>query len=325
MKHPTLQKIINPGFPLIGLLIVLYLGSWVLNYIYIRDFQAYPAVSIRVFQPNFFWLISGILLITALNILLITQINSKFSIIRIKTFLPAFIYALLITAWKESHFLIYTHLALTAFLISLMLFWGMYKNKKAVTTAFWGSLIISFMGIVNPIYLFLLPISWIGFTLLKCNSTRVYLAALMGILTPWIFYLSFQYFMGNEILIFQTLKTELQPNFLLAEASLYEQIYISITVFILIIGLIGIYTNLYNDSIQTRQNINFLLLFLILLIVLILIFSRQIHALMPMIAFCIAMLLAHPFSLNRIKLYPLLFIIFCIVNAVYMLVNYIKV
>ena len=124
MKHPTLQKIINPGFPLIGLLIVLYLGSWVLNYIYIRDFQAYPAVSIRVFQPNFFWLISGILLITALNILLITQINNKFSIIRIKTFLPAFIYALLITAWKESHFLIYTHLALTAFLISLMLFWG---------------------------------------------------------------------------------------------------------------------------------------------------------------------------------------------------------
>lgn len=325
MKHLTLQKIINPGFPLIGLLIVLYLGSWVLNYIYIRDFQEYPAVSIRIFQPNYLWMIVGIMLITALNILLITQINSKFSIIRIKTFLPAFTYALLITAWKESHFLIYTHLALTAFLISLMLFWGMYKNKKAATPAYWGSLIISLTGLVNPIYLFLLPISWFGFVFLKCNSTRIFLAALMGVVTPWIFYLSFQYFMGYEMLIFQTLIAELQPNFLLAEASLYEQIYISAIVFILIIGLIGIYNNLLNDSIQTRQNINFLLLFLIILILLIFIFSRQTHALMPMIAFCIAMLLAHPFSLNKIKFYPLLFIIFCIVNVVYMLINYIKV
>ncbi len=325
MKHLTIQKIINPRFPLIGLLIVLYLGSWVLNYIYIRDFREYPAVSIRIFQPNYFWLIISIMLITALNILLITQINSRFSIIRIKTFLPAFIYALLITAWKESHFLIYTHLALTAFLLSLMLFLGMYKDKKAVIPAFWGSLIISLTGLANPIYLFLLPITWFGFSLLKCNSTRVFLASLMGILAPWIFYLAFQYFMGNEMLIFQTLLLELQPNFLFAAASLYEQIYISAIVIFLIIGLIGIYTNSLNDSIQTRQNINFLLLFLIMLITLIFIFSRQTHAMMPMIAFCLAMLLAHPFSLNRMRIYPLLFIIFCVVNVVYMLVNYIQV
>jgi hypothetical protein len=33
-------------------------------------------------------------------------------------------------------------------------------------------------------------------------------------------------------------------------------------------------------------------------------------------------LLSHPFSLNKSKLYPLLFIFFCIINIVYMFFNY---
>jgi hypothetical protein len=322
MRYPNLKKIIQPNMSLTGMLVLVYLVSWVLNYFNIPDIQNYSSASIRVIQPNPLWLTLIIFLITIFNILLIIQINSKYSIIRVKTFLPVFFFALFISAWKESHLLCLSHLALTIFLLSLLLFMGMYRNKKAVEPAFLGSLLISLTGIINPVYLFLLPITWIGFIILKCFSTRVFLASLMGLLIPWLFYFSYQWYTGNEIHHFDTLIFEFEPTFLLTGRALHEKIYIAFVVVSLIISLAGVYTNMLNDSIQTRKNINLILLYLIFLVILVFSFAKHALAFLPFIAFCFAMLFAHPFSLNKSKFYPLFFIFFCLVNITYMILNY---
>ena len=322
MKYPSLKKIIQPDMPLTVMLIIAYLVSWVLNYIYIPDFQNYSSASIRILQPNPFWISLIVFLITVLNILLIIQINSKYSIIRIKTFLPVFFFALFITTWKESHLLSLSHLALSVFLLSLLLFLGMYRNKKAVEPAFLGSLLISLTGIINPVYLFLLPVTWIGFMILKCISTRVFLASLMGLLIPWLFYFSYQWFMGNETHHFDTLIFEFEPSFLLTGRTIHEKIYIAFMVVSLIISMAGVYTNMLNDSIQTRKNINLILLYLIFLVLLVFSFAKHALAFLPFIAFCFAMLFAHPFSLNKSKFYLFFFYIFCLVNIAYMIFNF---
>lgn len=322
MKSPTIQQFIKPGVPLAVLLVLFYLVSWGLNFIFIRDVQHYPAASIRLLEPNNLLLIISIFLITILNLLLITFINNKFSIIRERSFLPAFFYAFFITSWKESHFLICSHLAVSLFLVSLILFMGMYKNRVAVIPAFWGTLFISLSGILNPVYLFLIPLVWIGFVQLKCFSIRVLLASLMGMLIPWIFYLSYQLFAGNKIVIFSTFSEEFQPGFLLNAITIYEQIYIIALILILIIGLFGIYTNLLSDSIQNRKNINVLVLMLVFLIILALIFPKHALALLPLIASFMAMLLAHPFTLQKSKFYTILFFIFIAIHVGYMYINY---
>ena len=322
MKHPTIQQFIRPSMPLSVMFVILYLGSWVLNYFYIPDVSYYSAASHRLLNPNNLWLIISILLFTIINLLLIAQLNTKFSIIRTRSFIPAFLYALFISAWKESHFLICSHVSLTAFIISLMLFLGMYKNKKAVLPAFWGSMIISLTGILNPVYLFLMPIVWIGFAQLKSFSGRVFLASIMGVLVPWIFYLSYQIYAGNEFLIFQHLFVEFSPNFLFSNLMIHERIYIGTIIVIFIISLFGIYTNLLSDAAQNRKNINFLVLMLIFLLILIFSFAKHALAFLPMVAFSMAMLLAHPFTLNKSKFFSILFYLFCVINVAYMFFNY---
>ena len=321
-KSPTIQQFIKPGVPLAVLLVLLYLVSWGLNFFFIRDVQHYPAASTRLLEPNSFWLITSIFLITVLNLLLIALINNKFSIIRERSFLPVFFYALFITSWKESHFLICSHLAVSVFLISLMIFMGMYKNRTAVIPAFWGTLFISLSGMLNPVYLFLIPLIWIGFVQLKCFSTRVFLASLMGMLLPWVFYFSYQLYAGNEIVIFRTLFEEFQPGFLLHALTIYEQIYIVALILIIIISLFGIYNNLLSDSVQNRKNINVLVLMLVFLIVLVFIFPKHALAFLPLIASLMAMLLAHPFTLQKTRFYTILFFIVVAIHAGYMYINY---
>jgi hypothetical protein len=322
MKSPTIQQFIKPGVPLAVLLVLLYLVSWGLNYFFIPDIQDYNVLDTRLFEPNNFWLITSIFLLTVLNLLLIALLNNRFSIIRERSFLPVFFYALFITSWKESHFLICSHLAVSVFLISLMLFMGMYKNRTAVIPAFWGTLFISLSGILNPAYLFLIPLAWIGFVPLKCFSTRIFLASLMGMLLPWIFYFSYQLYAGNEIVIFNALFEVFQPGFFLNALTIYEQIYILALVLIVVISLFGIYTNLLSESVQNRKNINVLVFMLVFLIALVFIFPKHAPAFLPLIASLIAMLLAHPFTLQKTRFYTFLFFIVIAIHIGYMYINY---
>lgn len=322
MKSPTIQQFIKPGVPLAVLLVLLYLVSWGLNYFFIPDIQDYNVLDTRLFEPNNFWLITSIFLLTVLNLLLFALLNNRFSIIRERSFLPVFFYALFITSWKESHFLICSHLAVSVFLISLMLFMGMYKNRTAVIPAFWGTLFISLSGILNPAYLFLIPLAWIGFVQLKCFSTRIFLASLMGMLLPWIFYFSYQLYAGNEIVIFNALFEVFQPGFFLNALTIYEQIYILALVLIVVISLFGIYTNLLSESVQNRKNINVLVFMLVFLIALVFIFPKHAPAFLPLIASLIAMLLAHPFTLQKTRFYTFLFFIVIAIHIGYMYINY---
>ena len=53
----------------------------------------------------------------------------------------------------------------------------------------------------------------------------------------------------------------------------------------------------------------------------VLFFSNDAYYFLPFIAFCVAMLLSHPFSLNKSKFYPLLFIFFVVLNVAYLVAN----
>ena len=266
-NRPIIQQFIRPGWLLAGLLILLFSGVWVVNYVCLRD--SFTDVD-RLFRPylhNAFWQIIAILLFTILNFLLISLINRKYAIIRSRTFLPIFIYALFITTWKKLHLSIYPHIATLLFLLSLFIFLSMYKNKRAVIQAFWGSILIALSSLLNPIYLFLLPIAWIGFIQQENFSMRTWLASLMGASIPWAFYFAYQLYLGNTISIFNDLWQTYNFRAVFREFSSIERIYIIVLFTIFIISLFSLYSNMLKDSLQTRKQINLLVILLCLILI----------------------------------------------------------
>lgn len=322
MKFPNLKKIIAPNAALSVLLIVLYLFTWVMNYISFPDFNNYDGAVSRITDLNKSTSLIIILLITAFNLLLIDRFNYKFNIIRTKTFLPLFIYALLITTWRESHILIFPHIAVSIIILSMIFLFDMYRNKLAVEQAFIGSLLIGVLTLFNPVYSFIILIMWLGFGLLNCSSIRTFLASLMGTAIPWIFYLSYHLFTGKEMLTFQHLEVDFTPDLIFNQDEIHVRIYVVSLLLILIAGLANLYRNNFNDSIQTRKYLNYLVLLLLMVLFPVLLLSNNILSFLPLIAFGYAMLLSHPFSLHKSKWLTILFFIFCAVNAAYFFYNF---
>lgn len=322
MKFPNLKKIIAPNAALSVILIVLYLFTWAMNYISFPDFNNYDGAVVRITDLNKSTSLMIILIITAFNLLLIDRFNYKFNIIRTKTFLPLFIYALLITTWRESHILIFSHIALSIIILSMIFLFDMYRNKLAVEQAFIGSLLIGVLSLFNPVYSFIILIVWLGFGLLNCFSIRTFLASLMGTAIPWIFYLSYHLFTGKEMLIFQHLEVDFTPDLIFTQDEIHVRIYVVSLLLILIAGLANLYRNNFNDSIQTRKYLNYLVLLLLMVLIPVLLLSNNILSFLPLIAFGYAMLLSHPFSLHKSKWLTILFFIFCAVNVAYFLYNF---
>jgi hypothetical protein len=264
-----------------------------------------------------------ILVITAINLLLIDRFNYKFNIIRTKTFLPLFIYALLITSWRESHLLVFSHFSLSIIIISLMYFFDMYRNKLAVEQAFIGSFLIGVLSLFNPVYLLIILIVWLGFVVLNCLSLRNFLASLMGLAIPWIFYLSFHIFTNREIDIFRHLTVDFTPDLIFTQDELHVRIYVVSILVILVAGLVNLFRTSFNDSVQTRRYLNYLVMLLLMVLIPTLLLSNNILSFLPLIAFGYAMLLSHPFSLQKSKWQTILFFIFCAVNAAYHFYNFI--
>lgn len=322
MQPTDLKKNIHPSIPFSILLVVLYLALWAINTWLYPVNESFDAVAIRLSGGNAIINMSVILLFTIFNLLLIDRFNYHFSLIRTKTFLPIFIFALLILTWKESHLQIYTHFALTLWMGSMMLFFNMYRNKKASQQSFLGSLLLSVSSILNPVYLVLFPLVWIGFVILNCLSIRTFLASLIGIIVPWIFYYSFQVYLNAPIEFFPHFETDFQPDILFLQRSLIQQIYIIASIVMLLIALFSMYRNHFNDSVQTRKYLNVMVLFLLFFILTVIVFSNNILAFMPMIAFCYAILVSHPFSLVKSKFNTILFLLFVLNNIVYLFYHF---
>ena len=321
MNRPIIQKFIKPNILLAVMLLLLFMGGWVFNYVSFRDTYTGSVSGIDAFISNAGWHILIIVGITFLNLVIVATINRKYAIIRVRTFIPVFLYALFITTWKRSHGLIYPHIATFLFLISLMLFLSMYKNKNAVVPSFWGSLLIALSGLLNPVYLLVIPVVWIGFAQQECLSVKVWLASVMGVIVPWLFFFSYHLYKGNEILIFKEFWLNLNPLETITSFSPIEKIYIIVLIFIFIISLIGIYSNLLKDSLQTRKRISYFVLNFALLLLLNLFSSDNALAFLPFTAYFIAMLIAHPFSLNQSRFFAVLFFIVCLIHALYMYLN----
>jgi len=254
-----------------------------------------------------------------INGFVIAQLNSKYSIIRTRTFLPLFVFVALVSSWSSSHYLNQSHVALTLTVTALYFFFNMHRNENGVEQAYMGSFMIGIASVLINSLIFLLPICWIGFVLFQCFSPRTFFSSVFGMITPWILYLSYFHLTNPEVEIIQSLNPDFYFSFTFHELPLHSIVYIISISIVLIIGILGMFASMQSDAIHTRTKLNFLVWILVSITILALIFSNQAISLLPIIALTYSIILSHPLSLKVNSSNAMVFIAFCIINIIHII------
>jgi len=261
------------------------------------------------------------LLITALNAFFIGQLNNKYTIIRTRSFLPILFFVLLMATWHETHTIVVSHLALSLVLLSLFAIFGVYRNRNASEQAFLSSFLIAVASIfIEPLVLYI-PLIWIGLALFYSLSFRNLLATIVGLLTPWILYLSVRFYLQPDLLWLLSLPESFELGVSVLGRPLNELIYMGILFVLSIIGFVGLSSNLNQDSMQTCGLINFNSWFLALSFIYSMIFVKQFFVFLPFVGVGLAILLAHPLTLKKSIFFTYIFLIFIFVNIVFVVSN----
>lgn len=324
MKAPSLKAIIKPGIFTLTLTLSIFAGIWILHF-----FQLQESTELQS-SDNSNWLMAyrmiAIVVLISLNSVLLRRFVLHFSIIRTKSFLPVLFFLCFTAVWPDLRTNVFPHFFLTISLVSLELFFGMYRERSAVEQAFLGSILIALASLVNPLILIIFPLFWIGFTILKSLSLRSLLASLSGIAVPWIIYATVFILKGYKMEIADEFTLFLQPLAIdVTDNSPALLLYVALLSSITLFSLGGLFSKLLDDSIQTRKYIHMLVMLLFTLISLAVLYTEIEVLILPFIAFLLSVLLAHPFTLRKALLYPVLFIIFVAATVFYLVCQYLQI
>lgn len=322
----TLKKIITPSLSLSTLLIVASIALWLV--VFSTTVVDSPVAlgsplskAVESILPAGLLTSITSLLLTLLNAFLIAQLNNRFTIIRNRTFIPVFVFLMLMSVAGQTHQLPGAHFALTLLLIALFVFFNMFRDKQASEQAFLGSLLIATGSLfIEPILLFL-AVCWMGMIRFGSFSLRTFLASVFGGLVPWIFYFTIRYYFEPDLLWINTLFTGFETGFTLFERPVNELIYLACMTLIIITGLVGLYSNLHGDSIQSRAKLNFLTIILIFSFAFSIVFVNCYAIFIPFTLMAYAVLIAHPLTLKPNGFYAILFIVLVIINLAYLASN----
>ena len=321
----SLKKIISPTLPTAILLLAGCLTLWLVADLSgqelktVENYNGFINLMEFNFQRHLFFGSIITILITLINAFLLAQLNSQYTLIRTRTFLPILTFMLLMSAWNETHLLSLSHFALTLLIIALFFLLHIQKDNKSVEQAFMGSFAIGIASIFIHPLLFLIPFFWIAIILFQSFSLRTFLASTFGTLCPWILYLATHLYLHPNNSLEGIIQTNYSIGMDITTIPLPTIMYISALSLVFFISIAGMYANSHGDAIQTRIRLNALVILLFALIVLTFIFSQQTALFLPLVASIYALLVSHTFSLKENSFFSLLFIVFCILNIAFVI------
>ncbi len=327
----SLKNIIVPSIPLAVLSVGFCFALWMSTF-FIHNIHAAPDTNnifvdflLLLFIPNS--LVSYLLSFSfnLLNAFLLAQLNNKYTLIRTRTFLPILIFLLLMGSWSDTHSINGSHISLTLYIFSLFYFFGMPRDPKASEKAFMCSLMLSLASLFIQPIIFLIPVCWAGFIMVQSFSLRTFLASIFGALAPWLLYIGGLFVFQSDFDLTTLFSMNLYVGINIASYSIPQIIYYTLLTIIAIVNLVGMYSNAYSDAMNTRVNLNFLILQLVSTLILIFVFNQQFAVFLPIIAFVYSVLVSHAFTLKNNNFYVYLFILFLVLNIFYAASKFFKI
>ncbi|WP_163629152.1 hypothetical protein [Paludibacter sp. 221] len=319
-----LKKIVNPSIGLIFLYVIIGTLIWGITYVgaFFHCETGFNDVLFKLPDTDFLWKNIVSFVFTVLNSILLSHLINRFSFVSSRTFLPVFIFSLLIAVWEPAHIMYQSHIALMLFIVALFQFFNMYHDRAAMEKAFLGSLLIAASSLLINDLIFVIPVCWLGFLVLRSLSYRTFLASTIGAVVPWIIYAAIRYFISPDIVFADLFNLTFSLGFSMEGLQLPTKIYIGLLLAIFLITLIGTYADFRRNGSITRKNINFILTLLIYFVVVFFFQDSFNGTVFPFIALCFAIFISNVFSTKQTNFYSILFIVFLVLNMAFVVYNF---
>jgi hypothetical protein len=322
-----IRNYVVPSIPMALLLIILVTIIWFSDLFIHKSIQSVNAGNALSVELNQYFnqhlAISNIvsLLLTALNALLLGQLNNKYTIIRTRTFLPVLFYVLLMACWHETHTVVLSHLVLSFVMVAMFVIFNVYRNRNASEQAFLSSFLVAVSSLFFEPMILYIPLLWIGLILFHSLSLRNFLATIIGAVTPWVLYLVVRAYLQPDILWLNQLTSSFDIGFSVLTRPFSEIIYLIVLFILFMIGLVGLTSNMNQDSMQTRSMLIFIIYFAFLSFIFSMIFVKHFFVFLPFVGLGYALLLSHPVTLKKGNFFGIIFMIFIFVNIIFVAFN----
>lgn len=232
------------------------------------------------------------------------ELNNAFAIIRMRASVQTSLYFLLVTACPAMHPLYAGQVAAIAFLLSLYFLFKSYQQAHPSGNLFHSFVFIGAGSLFFPQLLYFVPIWLLGSYNFKSLTPRSFCAALLGLSMPYWFLLGHAIF-HKEIDLFYEPFNELarfQPADLLNGFEEWELLTLAYLFILFIISTIHCIVAGYEDKIQTRGYLHFLIFLNFCTFFFILAKPAYSMTLMSLLFITASILIAHLFVLTNNRL-----------------------
>lgn len=139
------------------------------------------------------------IIILIINALWLSRINTRFIILKGRTYLPVLFYGFICSTFVPMQDLNPALLAVTTFIPSVELLLSSYKEEKLSYKYFEAALLVSVGSLFYSRAALFLVIIWIGLSLLKAPAWREWIFTIIGFILPYLFLVTVLYVTGRDI------------------------------------------------------------------------------------------------------------------------------
>lgn len=264
-----------------------------------------------VFIPEWASRLISFLLYAIIGYFLI-EMNNTFAFIRMRASVQTSLYFLFITVCPAMHLLYAGDVAAVAFLLSIYFLFKSYQQINPSGNLFYSFVFMGAGSLLFPQLLFFIPIWLIGSYNFKSLNLRSFCASLIGLSLPYWFLFGHAIFHQKMDLAYQPFieLATFHPIDLLNGVNLWEKITLGYMFILFLVSTIHCFITGYEDKIQTRAYLNFLILLNFAIFGFTALQPAHCMDLMPILFIGTSILIAHLFVLSNNRLSNLFFI-FC--------------
>jgi hypothetical protein len=140
------------------------------------------------------------LLLLVINALLLSRLNMKFIVFKSRTYLPSFIFLLVVSSFFPLQRLNPAVFASILMLYAIEAILGTFKKEGLAYEFFLASFLVSMGSLFYARGAYLMLIIWIGLSLFRNIRWREWIFTVVGFLLPYLFLFSWYYLTGQELI-----------------------------------------------------------------------------------------------------------------------------
>ena len=238
-----------------------------------------------------------------INALLLSRLNIKFIVLKSRTYLPSFIFLLVVSSFLPLQCLNPVVFASIFMLFAIEAILGTFKKEGLAYEYFLASFLVSTGSLFYARGAYLMFIIWIGLSLFRNFRWREWIFTIIGFMLPYLFLFSWYYLTGQELISrWQGMITNFLPDH---DFGLFNRYYILFYAFLALLILLAsrkMISNYQGLKIYVRKfyRLNFWI-FAVTLFVYFSLYSRSVE-LIYFSGFAIAYILSYYFFNLRSKL-----------------------